>query len=142
MRMFSKVTASLSALALSLALSGVALAAAAATGTITGTVKGVEGAKPGKVSVKLLPPGGGKKGEPKAEPKADKPAPGEKKGRPAPIAETTTDDDGKFNLKDVAPGEYRIAAGERGAAMGTERVTVKAGEETKVEITLKAPKAK
>jgi hypothetical protein len=149
MRLTSKLTASLFALALTVGLS--AQANAAEKGTIKGKVTGVDGNAAKNLEVRVMPPmaggpgGGAKKpapaavsATPAAKELADKPAGG---GRAKPVATATTDKDGKFTV-DVEAGEYTVMAGARGEAMGREKVTVEAGKTAEVNLTLKAPKAK
>ncbi len=85
-------------------------------GTIKGTVSLSEGGKVlVGVAVKLLDGEGKEKGAAK------------------------TDKDGIFEMKDVAPGTYKIAAAKPDSGIGTkgaESVTVKAGEVSKVKIIL------
>lgn len=148
MRIVSKISTSLFALALLVGFSAPAMAADAkadAKGTIKGTVTGEDGKPAANTEVKVLPPMGAKKdGAKPAEPKAAvKPlAAGEKKGGPTPVATATTNDKGEFSVE-VPAGDYTVAAGGgKGMAMGREKVTVKAGETATVSITLKARKAK
>jgi hypothetical protein len=165
MRLFSKVSTSLFALALTIGFSTAAMAADKATdkGTIKGTVTGTDGAKAANVQVRVTLPGGpgGKKPEPKAadakaakqladKQLADKPAPGDKPaagekpaGRKGPeaVATATTGTDGSFTVE-VPAGEYSVRAGGKDIGTGMEKVNVKAGETVTVSITLKAPKAK
>lgn len=158
MRHASKLAASLFALAVMIGFAGTASAADAdkksgPKGSIAGTVKGPDGMPVVGATVRLMSAadapnkkGKGKgKGEDKgaaaqADKGADKGA--GKKGRPAAIMETTTEAGGKFTMKDVPAGEYRLMANMRGTGNGTTMVTVMAGMEAMADITLKAPKAK
>jgi hypothetical protein len=111
-------------------------------GTISGTVvdkdgKGVAGAD---VAVTKPPAGrAGKQGAPAAaakqadEPKAGKAA---KKKAAEALFKATTDADGKFTIKDVPAGEYRVSATLAGKSHGAENVTVTDGTAT-VTISLK-----
>lgn len=99
-------------------------------GTISGTVvdkdgKGVAGAN---VAVNKAPAGkAGKQGAADApknqadEPKAGKAA---KKKAPDALFTATTDADGKFTIKDVPAGEYRVTATLAGKSHGAEKISV------------------
>lgn len=117
-------------------------------GTITGTVVDKDGKPVADVHVRLFHPmeHARKKNKDNAENQAalsnhkaaelaKKPG---KHGRPTPVAETTTDNDGKFTLSDVEPGDYMIAANLKGSGAAREKVTVKAGETATVSLTLAA----
>lgn len=55
--------------------------------------------------------------------------------RPEPVANATTDKDGKFEMKDVPAGDYAaMVRDEDKKVFGAARVTVKDGETTSVEI--------
>ena len=56
--------------------------------------------------------------------------------RPQPIAETTTDANGKFTFSDVPAGVYMVVSGERGVGMGRARAVVTAGKTVSVEIVV------
>ena len=56
--------------------------------------------------------------------------------KPIPVASGTTDNDGKFTLKDVPVGKYTILAQQRAVGRATEDIEIKSGEETKVELKL------
>ena len=110
------------------------------TGTITGTIKDASGQPMGKVPVRLMaPPGSG----------GDQDGGGGDVGGlamvPPPsigneIGKAVTDDQGKFKFpRPVEPGVYRIEAGNAVTGYGSKTVTVKAGEEAKAEIQLRAP---
>jgi uncharacterized GH25 family protein len=58
-----------------------------------------------------------------------------------PVAEGTTDADGKFSIADVPPGDYNVSASVKGQGMGREKVTVKAGETT-ADVKIKLQEAK
>ena len=115
------------------------------TGGIKGTVVDKDGKAVGSAKVELFPPHekGSKAGDaPKAEAKAARLAKGEKGARPAPIAETTSDSEGKFNLADVAEGKYTVMARAKGIGGGKQDVEVKAGETAEVKLELKEMKHK
>ena len=122
-------------------------AAAKEKGTVSGVVvdangKGVASANVAIVAASDLPerPKKDKKeagGEEK--PKGDKPAKG---NRPEPIAKGKTDSEGKFTLADVPAGEYVVVARAKDAGNARQSVTVTAGQETKVELTLQVRAAK
>ena len=149
MRLISKLSVSMFALALTIGFSTQAMAAD--KGTIKGSVTGTDG-KPAAagISVRVTAPGGpggpgGKKpaaqaaGTTAPQALADRPAGG---NRPAPVAEAKTDDKGEFTVE-VPAGEYVVRAGSRDAGMGvSDKVTVEAGKTAEVKITLKARAAK
>lgn len=56
--------------------------------------------------------------------------------RPEPVAETTTDANGKFTFSNVPVGMYVVVSGERGAGMGRARVEVVAGKTVSVEVVV------
>lgn len=116
------------AMAVVLAMSLAGAAGAADTGTISGKVTkdgtGVAGAK-----VVVVVPNAGKK--PTAAPNGE---------RPKPVAQGTTEADGSFKLSDVPAGDYSIRAGAKGQGMAHQKVTVKAGENTEVNLALTAGK--
>jgi uncharacterized GH25 family protein len=58
-----------------------------------------------------------------------------------PVAEGTTDADGKFSIADVPPGDYNVSASVKGQGAGREKVTVKAGETT-ADLKIKLQEAK
>jgi hypothetical protein len=112
--------------------------------TVTVTVvdsnaKPVEGAR-----VVLLPPRK-KNAKPQAaigNPSANQLAKGAKGNRPKPIAEGTTDKDGKAVLTGVPDGEFVVHAMLKGTGMGHEKVTVTDGKDVSVTVTLKEKHAK
>ncbi len=125
----------------------------ATTGTIKGTVKGEDGKAVANVNVRLFRPRMGGPRGPATQPASPqlaqpdegaKPAPhpgpggGPGGARPAPLKTAVTDADGKFTMDDIAPGEYRIRAGEFGQAMGRAMITVKAGETANIDLVLAA----
>jgi hypothetical protein len=59
---------------------------------------------------------------------------GEGGNRPPPIAETTTDAEGKYTFKDVAVGDYVVVVGDRQTGMGRQRVTVKANATAEADV--------
>jgi hypothetical protein len=131
----------------------------AAGGTVTGTIvdkdgKAVEGAK-----IRVMKPmqrgqggpgqgGGGRRpGGAQAQAADDAPAPapgggqggagrgGAGRGGP-PVAEGTSDKDGKFSIANVPAGEYMVIAAVEGKGFARGRVTVKVGESASVELKL------
>jgi hypothetical protein len=120
-----------------------------AKGTITGTVVGADDKPVANASVRLLKQMD--KGERKAEKgakksdgaeakaAAEKPAKGD---RPAPVATATTDNDGKFELKDVPAGKYTVMANAKGVGNDRESVEVKAGETATVSLKLERHEGK
>ena len=123
------------------------------TGSVSGTVTAPDGKPAAGVNVRVFHPmekGERKaaKGESKPEAKSEKaqtnaaegekPAKGdkEKMDKPIPVASGTTDNDGKFTLKDVPIGKYTIIAQQRGVGRATEDIEIKTGEEKKVELKL------
>src|SRR6478609_5476676 len=87
-----------------------------AKGSVSGTVTGADGKAAAGVMVKLNKAHG--KGEPK-------PAAGEK---PVAVATATTDEHGKFEMKDVPAGDYvAMAGGKKAGGSGREKVTVSSG---------------
>jgi hypothetical protein len=52
------------------------------------------------------------------------------------LAQTQTDADGKFTLTGLKPGDYVVRAGQRRSGHGHQRVSVAAGQESVVEITM------
>ena len=97
-----------------------------AKGTVSGTVTGADGKAAAGVPVKLN----------KARAKGEKPAAGEK---PVAVATATTDEKGKFEMKDVPVGDYvAMAGGKKAGGAGREKVSVTAGGTAEVTITLKA----
>src|SRR5687768_14163944 len=120
------------AFAVVLAMSFVSSAQAADTGSVAGKVmkddKGVAGVK-----VRLMSPQGKGKGDAPAA------APGQGKGkgdRPKPVAEGMSESDGSFKLAEVPAGEYVLVAQAKGQGGAREKVSVKAGETTTVNLTL------
>jgi hypothetical protein len=131
-------------------------AAAAGGGTVTGTVLDKDGKAAEGVKIRIMKPmqrGGGAGGgarraggaggaapkvadAPAADKPADKPAaPGERQ-RPTPVAEGTSDKDGKFSIANVPAGEYMVMAMLQGSGVARGRVTVKDGETASVELKL------
>ena|SRR5258706_11797540 len=119
--------------------------AATGGGTVTGTVVDKDGKAVEGVKVRIMKPtqrgarGGGAGGAaPKvADAPADKPAAGAGgRQRPAPVAEGTTDKDGKFSIANVPAGEYAVMAVQQGAGMARSKVTVKDGETVSVDLKL------
>ena len=59
-----------------------------------------------------------------------------KGAKEAPIAEGTTDSDGKFELKDIAPGSYTIFANMKGVGGAKQDVTIEEGKTAEVTLQL------
>lgn len=131
---------------------------AAAKGKVTGTVMQEDGKPAANASVKLMnpppkkpkPDGDGSKPAPQAEDGAAKPADGDKPARPdggrppklPPVAEGTTDAEGKFTL-DAPAGTYLVTVNLKGMGRTQKKIDVKAGETTDVgTLTLKKPAPK
>jgi len=113
-------------------------------GTVSGKVVDKDGAAVADAKVRLMHPNaGGKKAaaETKAADPAEKPkaAAGEK---PTPVAEATTDSEGKFTMPDVPAGSYRVMTNVKGKGKGAAKVEVKAGETATVELKLEEAKPK
>jgi uncharacterized GH25 family protein len=86
------------------------------TGKVSGQVVDKDGKPVADAKVRILPASEKKhKGEAKTD-------------RPAPVAEGTTDADGKFTLDNVPAGDYMVQANVKGKGMAREKVEVKAGE--------------
>jgi iron complex outermembrane receptor protein len=138
--MFSVRNVSLAVLALALAVSFSATRVSAedAKGSVSGKVTKADGSAASGAKVALMHPmgKGGKKGQPAA---ADE---GNKGEKPKPVAETTTDNDGKYTLSDVPVGKYVVQAGIKGVGRAHQPVEVKAGETASVDLKLEAPKGK
>ena len=117
----------------------------AGKGTITGTVKDKDGSPVASAPVRLFNPMEQRK-KPAAETQAADPAaPGAdkvKKEKPTPVAEATTDAEGKFTLPDVPAGSYRVVCAVKGKGRGNQKVEVKAGETATVDIKLAEQAAK
>jgi protocatechuate 3,4-dioxygenase beta subunit len=120
--------------------------AAGDKGTVTGTVTDKDGKPVPNCQVRLFHPmergakktGKGHKADNQSA-RADRKAETLAKGqRPVPVASATTDDDGKFTLKDVPAGNYVVLANLRGTGNAREKVTVKAGETAEVTLKLGA----
>jgi hypothetical protein len=118
--------------------------AAAGGGTVTGTVVDKDGKAAEGVKIRIMKPmqrGGARGGAGGAAPKvadapADKPAAPGGRQRPTPVAEGTSDKDGKFSIANVPAGEYMVMAVLQGSGMARGRVTVKDGETASVELKL------
>src|SRR5258705_6332005 len=115
-------------------------AAAAGGGTVTGTVVDKEGKAAEGVKIRIMKPmqrGGAGGAAPKvADAPADKPAAPGGRQRPTPVAEGTSDKDGKFSIANVPAGEYMVMAMLQGSGMARGRVTLKDGETASVELKL------
>jgi hypothetical protein len=129
------------ALAVAVALSLASHARAADNGKVTGKVLDKDGKGVAGVKVRLVAPTD-QKGHKKSDaPTSEKPA--KAKGeRPKPVAEGTSESDGSFTLADVPVGDYVLMARGKGQGAGQarEKVTVKAGETSNVELKLQEGK--
>src|SRR5690349_4976904 len=126
LRTTTKWIAPVAALGLLLGLTAAKASAAEEKGIIMGTVIGVDGKPADGAQVKVMEAKG-------KDDKAD-----ESGAKPTAVATAYTDKDGKFEIKDIAPGTYRVNAGVRKVSQGHEKVTVVAGQHAEVSITLKA----
>ena len=117
------------------------------TGTVSGTVTGTDGKPAAKCLVRLFHSmdranahsAAKSSNSDKSETKAagdEKPAKGEKGDKPIPVANATTDDAGKFTMKDVPVGKYEIIAQVKGVGRGHDTIEVKSGEDTSVDLKL------
>ncbi|MDB5322830.1 MAG: Carboxypeptidase regulatory-like domain [Phycisphaerales bacterium] len=117
---------------------------AATGGTVTGTVVDKDGKAVEGVKIRIMKPmqRGGAGGAGGAAPKvadapAEKPAAGAGgRQRPAPVAEGTSDKEGKFSIANVPAGDYAVMAVQQGAGMARSKVTVKDGETVSVDLKL------
>ncbi len=120
----------------------------AATGTVSGTIVDQDGKAISGVNVELYQPPHMHKHEaakPQAEgAETDKEKAAEadhpKHERPKPLFHATTDKDGKFSIAEVPVGHYLAAAHLKGVGHAHERIMVKAGETTTLDLKLIAPK--
>jgi hypothetical protein len=71
-----------------------------------------------------------------AKAKGDKPA----KAKVEPVAKVTTDAEGKFTLKDIAAGDYVLAANLKGVGNAKQKITVTDGKTADVSLALTPPK--
>jgi hypothetical protein len=131
-------------------------APASAKGSIAGLIKDKDGKPAAGVEVRLLRPGGGRRGggggpggggpggppprqQNEIDPtqlQAQTPPGGGQQGPPTPVATATTDKDGKFTMKDVAVGMYRVVVRDDGKKLyGTAQVTVEDGKTASVEVS-------
>jgi hypothetical protein len=112
------------------------------TGSVTGTVvdkdgKAVAGATVAIVEPRQKGPNADSPRKPADQAAGDDAA---KPKRPAPVATTETDKDGKFTLADVPVGEYVVVARLKGVGRTSPtHVTVAAGKEETVSLTLMPP---
>jgi hypothetical protein len=114
---------------------------AAGNCTITGIVHGVDGKPVANAKVRVMKPqmDAPKEGEAKPQAKGDKPGKGGgKMGKP--VAEATTDADGKFKIEKLAAGDYIVGCMVQGVGGGREKVTLKDGESKEVTINMKEMK--
>src|SRR5213082_717525 len=108
-RMFRWFTPVL-ALGLAIALTHVGHAEDAKTGSISGTVTGADGKAVSGAKVRVMKPM-----MHEAPPAAETKAKGDKAGKKGEaVAETNTDNDGKFKLENIPAGEYQVAAAVKG----------------------------
>ena len=108
-------------------------------GKITGKVIGKDGAGVAGAQVRLMEPGAGGKGK-KVKNQAADADKGKGKGeRQEPVAKTMSEADGSYTLADVAAGDYVLMARTKDKMQAREKVTVKAGEELKVDLKLQEP---
>lgn len=121
-------------LAVVMAMAFASAARAADTGTVEGKVIGKDGAGVSGAKVRLMKASDVQGGKKKEAPAAAAPA-GEK---PTPVAETESGADGAYTLKDVPAGDYVVTAMVKGQGNGRAKVSVKAGETAKADLTLKA----
>ena len=137
MSRFIKWAAPMAAFALLLSLAAIGARAEDAkkeTGKIEGTVKDKDGKAVNGLTVSLFhPPSKAEKKSAKLAEKGEKPAKGEK---PVAVASATTDSDGKFTMNDVPAGDYMIVARQKGVGQAREKVSVKAGETTSIDLKL------
>ena len=120
-------------LAVVMAMAFASAARAADTGTVEGKVIGMDGAGVSGAKVRLMK-ASDVQGKKKEAPAAAAPA-GEK---PTPVAEQTSGADGTFTMKDVPAGDYVLQTNVKGQGQGRAKISVKAGETAKAELTLKA----
>ena len=109
---------------------------AAATGTVTVTVTDKDGKAVEGATVKITAPRQAKNGQSTAaEPKLadDTKTPAAKN---TPVAQGTTDKDGKATLENVPVGEYNVAANLKGTGNARQKITVEAGKTVNVELKL------
>ena len=83
----------------------------------------------GPLPLRRMPPAGGQPGDQGG-------AGAGKHHHPKPIAETTTDSDGKYSFTNVAAGSYNVVAMLKGTGAGHGEATVTAGGSVAVDITL------
>jgi protocatechuate 3,4-dioxygenase beta subunit len=121
---------------------------AKATGTVSGTVVDKDGKPVANASVGVFTADMAHKhqADKKAEgAETDKNKAGKEKGEKAkPVAEATTDSEGKYTIKDVPAGDYVVRVNVKGQGRAVQKVTVKAGESTTADLKLgetKKPKA-
>lgn len=138
LRNSSRIVAGFAAVVLALSLASGA-SAADGKGKVTGKVLGKDGAGVAGAQVRLTTPmeKKDKKGEKPAAADADKDKADKEKGV---VAKTTSEADGSFTLADVPAGDYVLMARTKDKLMAREKVTVKSGEETKVDLKLKEGK--
>jgi hypothetical protein len=109
---------------------------AAATGTVTVTVTDKDGKAVDGASVRITAPRQAKNGaaaaaEPKLAEDAKTPP-----AKNAPVAQGTTDKEGKATLENVPVGEYNISANLKGTGNARQKITIEAGKTVNVELKL------
>lgn len=106
------------------------------TAVISGKVTDSTGKAIAGVKVNLLP--GGEAPKPATPTAADANEKGKGgKNRPAPLATTTTDNDGAFKFDSLPAGKYNVTAQLKGTGHGTQKVTLTDGQTATADIQLK-----
>jgi hypothetical protein len=146
----TKWVAPVAALGLLLAFSLAVQAAdqKADTGTVSGTITDQDGKAVAGVKVELFQPphmnthNNAKPEADNADTDKDKAANANhpKHEHPKPLFQATTDKDGKFAISDVPVGHYVAAAHLKGVGGAHERITVKSGQTTTLNLKLAPPK--
>lgn len=116
------------------------------SGSIAGAVLDQDSAPVAGIKVDLHKPrragaprpgGAGPSAWPGVEDLADNP----RTRTPPPVASATTDKDGKFTMKEVPPGAYRLVAGDMLRGVGFAEVTVEANKTVTKNLTVRKPAA-
>ena len=109
---------------------------AAATGTVTVTVTDKDGKAVEGATVRITAPRQAKNGAAAAaEPKLADDT-GKTGTKSTPVAQGTTDKDGKATLENVPVGEYNLSANLKGTGNARHKITVEAGKTLNVELKL------